>query len=369
MSKDYYQILGISNSSSAAEIKKSYRKLAMKYHPDRNQGDKETEDKFKDAAEAYEVLGDVEKRKIYDRYGEEGLKNSGYSGPGNFNDIFSSFGDVFEDLFGFSGGAQHDRNGPQPGSDLRYDLKISFLEAVHGVKKEVEITKKETCWTCEGTGIRPGYQSQTCPTCHGKGQVMRSQGFFRISTPCPDCHGQGQIITDPCNDCDGTGLIRKTKKVSLTIPAGVDNGARMRLRGEGEGGRRGGPSGDLYVVIHVESHEFFKRDGEYIFCELPITMPQASLGHELEVPTIHGKKKLTIPPGTQTGQRFTLRGQGVPRLRGSGCGDMIIEAKVTTPTKLTEKQKELLREFSELENDKDDSEHEGFFKKLFNFAS
>lgn len=365
METDYYTTLGVSRSATTEEIKKAYRKLAMKYHPDRNPDDKDAEEKFKSAAEAYEVLGDIEKRKIYDRYGAEGLRNSGYSGPGNFEDIFSSFGDIFGDLFGFSSGGQRRRQGPVPGNDLRYDLSISFMEAVHGVEKEIEITKRDTCWTCEGTGVRPGYKNKTCPSCQGTGQVTRSQGFFSIRTPCPECHGQGEIITDPCNDCQGVGLVNKTKKVSLKIPAGVDTGARMRLRGEGEGGRKGGPNGDLYVVIHVQSHNFFQREGNLIYCELPLSMTQAALGCSITVPTIHGEKNLKVPKGTQPGHTFRLKGEGVPSLRGHGNGDMIVEIKVVIPTKLSKRQEELLKEFSELASGEEEHHSEGFFKKLF----
>ncbi|MEW6518396.1 MAG: molecular chaperone DnaJ [Thermodesulfobacteriota bacterium] len=366
MDKDYYNILGVARTSSGDEIKKAYRKLAMQYHPDRNPGDQEAEEKFKAAAEAYEVLRDGEKRKIYDRYGAEGLRNSGYSGPGNFEDIFSSFGDIFGDLFGFSAGGNRRRNqGPIPGNDLRYDLTISFLDAVHGVEKEIEISKRDTCWTCEGSGIRPGSKNKTCSYCQGAGQVTRSQGFFSIRTPCPECQGQGEIITDPCNDCHGSGLLTKKKKVSLKIPAGVDTGARMRLRGEGEGGRKGGPSGDLYVIIHVEAHKFFQRDGDLIYCELPLSMTQAALGCTLDVPTINGKKNLKIPKGTQPGQTFRLHGEGVPSLRGHGKGDMVVEVKVVIPKKLSKRQEELLQEFANLESGEEDRHSEGFFKKLF----
>jgi len=365
MSKSYYEILGVNKDASAEAIKKAYRKLAMKHHPDRNQGDAAAEEKFKEAAEAYEVLSDLQKRRIYDAYGKEGLRNSGYSGPGNSEDIFSHINDLFGDLFGFGGGGRgrrRDPNGPVQGEDLRYDIRISFMEAVHGINRQVEITKKETCWTCEGSGARPGHKPQTCPTCQGRGQVVRSQGFFQVTTTCPRCNGAGQVITEPCDDCHGEGLINRSKKVSIRIPAGVDTGSRMRLSGEGEGGRRGGASGDLYVVIHVDEHEHFQRDGQTIYLRLPMSMVRAALGCEADVPTIHGTAKLKIPAGTQSGERFTLRGEGVASLRGGGKGDMVVEVQVQTPTKLTKEQKELLREFEELTKE---NEEEGFFARLF----
>ncbi len=362
MPRDYYEILGVSRDAEGDVIKKAYRKLAMKYHPDRNPGDTEAEEQFKEAAEAYEVLSDGQKKQVYDTYGHEGLKNTGYSGPGNYEDIFSGINDLFGDIFGFGGRrSRRDPNAPVQGDDLRYDMEISFMDAIKGTAKEVDITKRETCWTCEGTGARPGYQPQTCPSCHGRGQVIRSQGFFQVSSTCPQCHGGGQIVTDPCNDCDGSGLLNKTKKVSIKIPAGVDTGARMRLRSEGEGGRRGGPAGDLYVVIHVEAHEFFMRDGDTIFLRYPISMVRAALGSEVEVPTVHGTAKLKIGAGTQSGKRFTLKGEGVPGLRSGSRGNMVIEVQVQTPTKLSKRQKEILREFDDLTKDKD----EGFFSRLF----
>jgi molecular chaperone DnaJ len=361
MSRDYYEILGVPVEASAADIKKAYRKLAMKYHPDRNPGDNEAEAKFKEAAEAYEVLSDVQKRRVYDTYGHEGLKSTGYSGPGTAEDIFSSIHDLFGDLFGFgTRSRQRDPNAPVPGDDLRYDMEISFMDAVHGTSREVEITKRDTCWTCEGSGARPGHKPQICPSCHGRGQVIRSQGFFQVSSTCPQCHGAGRIITEPCTDCNGSGLVNKTKKVSIKIPAGVDDGARMRLRGEGEGGRRGGQAGDLYVVIYVQPHEFFQREGQTIFLRYPLSMVKAALGCEMEIPTIHGTTKLKIPAGTQSGEHFTLRKEGVPSLRGAGKGDMVVIVQVQTPTKLTKQQKELLKEFDEHCGDQE----EGFLSRL-----
>lgn len=368
MARDYYEILGVDRNAGAADIKKSYRKLAMKYHPDRNPGDLEAESAFKECTEAYEVLSDDQKRQIYDTYGHEGLKNSGYQGPGGFDDIFSSFGDIFGDLFGFgSSRAQARRNGPIPGNDLRYDTRISFMEAVHGTTKEVELNRRDTCWTCEGSGCRPGHQRQNCPACGGRGQVVRSQGFFQVSSTCPQCHGEGSIITDPCDDCRGSGLVNRTKKVSIKIPAGVDTGARMRLKGEGEGGRRGGPTGDLYVIIDVEPHEFFGREGDNIYCRLPVSMVAAALGVKTDVVTIHGTKKLTIPEGSQSGEVFTLRGEGVKNLRGRGRGDMFVELQVITPTNLCEEQKKVLKEFDTLcDKHGQNKEREGFFTKLVN---
>ena len=364
MSKSYYEVLGIGKDASAEAIKKAYRKLAMKYHPDHNQGDAGAEERFKEAAEAYEVLSDVQKRRIYDTYGKEGLRSSGYTGPGSSEDIFSHINNLFGDLFGFGGGRsrRHDPNAPVQGEDLRYDIRIPFMEAVHGVNRQVEITKRETCWTCEGSGARPGHRPQTCPMCQGRGQVARSQGFFQVTTTCPRCRGVGQVITDPCADCQGEGLVNRNKKVSIRIPAGVDTSSRMRLSGEGEGGRRGGPSGDLYVVIHVDEHEHFQRDGQTIYLRLPLSMARATLGCEADVPTIHGTAKLKIPAGTQSGERFVLRGEGVPSLRGGGKGDMVVEVQVLTPTKLSKEQKELLRRFDELSKEQEEG---GFFARLF----
>lgn len=368
MELDYYEVLGVSRSASDDEVKKAYRKLAMQYHPDRNPGDKEAEENFKQATEAYEVLSDSQKRQIYDNYGHEGLKSRGYQGP-DFEDIFSSFGDIFGDIFGFGRAeTRRSKQGPSRGADLRYDLSITFMEAVHGVTKDIEIERPDTCWTCEGTGLRPGHKAETCPSCHGRGQIVRAQGFFRMSTTCPHCRGEGEIIKDPCADCVGVGLVKAKKKVSLKIPAGVDTGAKMRLRGTGEGGRKGGPAGDLYVIIHVEPHEFFQREGDLIYCQYPLNFAQAALGCELEVPTIYGTRKLKIPKATQTGQRFTLENEGVQHLRGKNRGSMIVEVRIITPRKLTKRQKELLKEFADLEQKKSGEQEEGLLKKILHLV-
>ncbi|MDF1577464.1 MAG: molecular chaperone DnaJ [Desulfurivibrionaceae bacterium] len=362
MPENYYEILGVSESASADEIKKAYRKIALKYHPDRNQGDKKAEDKFKAAAEAYEVLGNLEKRKIYDRYGLEGLSSSGFGGgPSDINDIFSHFGD----LFGFGRQREKAANAPIQGADLRYDLTISFMEAVHGAEKEIEINKPETCWTCDGTGSRPGYKPESCPNCNGRGQTIHSQGFFSVSTTCRVCRGEGQVIKEPCTDCAGNGLVDKRKSVSLKIPAGVDNGSRMRLAGEGEGGRRNGRAGDLYIFLHVEEHEYFHREGSDIILKLPLSISRATLGCTLRIPTIHGEESLTIPAGTQPHQQFVLKSQGAQSLRGGGRGDMIVIVDIKVPTELTDRQRELMEEFAGIERETEDHAGEGFFRKLF----
>jgi len=343
----YYEILGVSRTATEEEIKKSYRRLALKYHPDRNPGDKEAEEKFKEAAEAYEVLSDPEKRAIYDRYGHEGLASTGFQGFRGFDDIFASFSDIFSDIFGFTSGTRT-RSAARAGVDLRYDLRISFMEAALGTTKEIEIEKYERCSTCGGYGTAPGTSPEVCPRCRGRGQISQTSGFFSISTTCPHCHGYGQIITTPCPRCRGTGKQKTTKTLQVKIPPGVDTGSRLRLRGEGEEGEHGGPDGDLYVFIHVDEHEFFKRHDYDIYCKVPISFVQAALGATIEVPTLTGKEKLKIPRGTQSGKIFRLKGKGIPHVRGFGRGDQIIETVVTVPTHLTRRQEELLKEFERI---------------------
>jgi len=345
--KDYYEILGVAKTATEDEIKKNYRKIAMQCHPDKNPGDKEAEDRFKEAAEAYEVLSDKQKREIYDHYGHAGLSNTGFQGFSGFDDVFSNFGDIFEDVFGFGQGRgrSRGRSGMRAGSDLRYDLKISFLDAAFGITKTIDLEKLHTCSTCNGSGAAPGTSPSTCPTCHGRGQVVQSSGFFTISSTCPHCHGQGKFISKPCGTCRGTGKERKQKQVELKIPAGVETGSRLRLRGEGEAGEMGGPSGDLYVFLHVEEHDFFIREQDDILCRIPISFVQAALGATVEVPTLKETEKIKIPRGTQNGHLFRLKGKGFPHVRGYGRGDQIIEVHVQIPTQISRKQEELLREF------------------------
>ncbi|MDO9262768.1 MAG: molecular chaperone DnaJ, partial [Desulfosalsimonadaceae bacterium] len=296
--RDYYEILGVRRDADAGEMKSAYRKIALKYHPDRNPGDKQAEDQFKEAAEAYSVLSDPQKRQVYDQFGHRGLEGMGGGSSGGFDDVFSSFGDIFEDFFGFRTGRSA-RNTAQRGSDLRYDLTIDFMEAAFGIETEISIEKYETCPTCEGSGAKPGTYPETCSQCRGTGQVVRSQGFFSVKSACPSCRGTGQVIKDPCPQCRGLKRIIINKKVSLKIPAGVDNGSKLRLTGEGEPGTRGGPPGDLYVFLSVKPHEFFKRNGTDVICSVELSFVQAALGGEITVPTLTGEETLKIPKGTQ----------------------------------------------------------------------
>lgn len=351
--RDYYEVLGVDRGAAESELKAAYRKLALKYHPDRNPDNKNAEEKFKEAAEAYEVLRDPQKRQIYDQYGHQGLEGQGFSGFGGFEDIFSSFGDIFEDFFGFGGrGRRRSRNRVQRGSDLRYDMALEFMDAAFGVETTINIEKRETCPNCEGSGAESGTQPQTCPQCGGAGQVGRSQGFFTIRTTCPHCRGVGQIITNPCANCSGRGQVLVNKTVSVKIPAGVDTGSRLRLSGEGEAGAYGGPPGDLYVFISVKPHDFFHREGTDVICQVPISFIQATLGDKIQVPTLNSEKELAIPKGTQPGELFRFRGKGIPSLRTGHRGDQIIQVAIKTPTNISKKQEALLKEFAKLEKDK-----------------
>ncbi|MEJ2037846.1 MAG: molecular chaperone DnaJ [Desulfosarcinaceae bacterium] len=349
--RDYYDVLGVHKDASDTDLKAAYRKLALKFHPDRNPGDKAAEEQFKEAAEAYDVLRDQQKRQIYDTYGHQGLEGQGFSGFGGFEDIFSSFGDIFEDFFGF-GSRRRSRSRSQRGADLRYDLSLDFMDAAFGYETNIDIEKYEACGTCSGSGAEPGSSPQTCPQCGGSGQVGRSQGFFTIRTTCPQCRGAGQYIPNPCKTCSGQGRVVVKKTVAVKIPGGVDTGSRLRLTGEGEGGAFGGPHGDLYVFIHVQPHEFFKRDGSDVLCQIPISFVQAALGDSIEVPTLKGTKDLEIPKGTQPGDIFRFRNEGIPSLRTGIPGDQVIQVTIRTPTSLNKKQETLLREFAKIEKDK-----------------
>jgi molecular chaperone DnaJ len=346
--RDYYEVLGVDRNASAEEIKKAYRSLARKLHPDVNKAP-DAEERFKEVKEAYDVLSDEQKRAQYDRYGHID-PNQGFGGGGFSGADFGGFGDIFDMFFG--GGSRRDPNAPQRGSDLQYTMTIEFKEAVFGVEKDITIPRTETCDTCRGSGARPGTKPETCSVCRGTGQqeIVQNTPFGRIVNRrlCSQCGGTGRVVRDKCATCRGTGKVKRQRTIHVRIPAGVDEGAQIRLSGEGEAGSRGGPPGDLYIVIRVKPHEFFEREGDDIYCEVPLTFAQAALGDEIEVPTLTEKVKLRIPAGTQTGTYFRLKGKGVPRLRGMGQGDQHVKVTVVTPTNLTEEQKELLRQFAGL---------------------
>jgi molecular chaperone DnaJ len=349
--RDFYEVLGVGKNASDDDIKKAYRKLAMKYHPDRNPDSKGAEEKFKEVKEAYEMLSDPQKREAYDRYGHAGVDPNmgaggfGGAGAGGFAD---AFGDIFGDIFGNARGGG--RSGPQVyrGADLRYNLDITLEQAAHGFDTTIRVPSWDGCEVCHGSGAKPGTQPTTCPTCGGHGQVRMQQGFFSIQQTCPKCHGTGKIIPEPCTNCGGAGRIKRNKTLEVKIPAGIDDGMRIRSSGNGEPGMNGGPPGDLYVEIHIKQHAVFQRDGDDLHCEIPISFAKAALGGEVEVPTLNGKASFSLPEGTQTGKTFRLRGKGIKGVRSGYPGDLFCHVVIETPVKLTEKQKDLLRELDRL---------------------
>ena len=368
--KDYYDVLGVNKSSSPEQIKSAYRKLAVKYHPDKNPGDKKAEDNFKEASEAYGILSDSEKKQNYDNFGHAAFEN-GSSGQGGFGGFSGAdFSDIFEDFFGDFGGNRNNnrRKSNNRGSDLRYDLTITLEEAYSGKKQDIKFTTTEKCNTCKGNGSQPGYSPDRCTMCGGNGRVRSNQGFFTVQQTCPQCAGGGEEITNPCADCNGQGNKQATKKLSVTIPKGVDDGTRIRLAGKGEAGSKGGATGDLYLFINVKSHEIFKRSDENLFFECPISMADAALGTTIEIPTIDGgKAKIKIPDGTQNGKQFRLKGKGMPYMRGSGDGDLYVQINTEVPISLNKEQKNLLEKFREIENEKSNPSIKKFFQKAKSF--
>ncbi len=363
--RDYYEILGVDRNSSQQELKSAYRKLAVKYHPDKNPGNSEAEDKFKEASEAYEVLSDERKRQIYDQFGHQGLEGNGYSGPSGFDDVFSSFGDIFEEFFGFGGTRDRRGNRVQRGADLRYDMTIEFMEAAFGTEKTVEIPKLDTCSDCGGTGCREGTSPETCSQCHGSGQFVQNQGFFKVKTTCPYCKGKGKSIPNPCRTCRGAGRVEVSRNVQVKIPAGVDTGSKLRLSGEGEASpSETGPAGDLYVMIKVKPHKFFKRENSDVVCAVEVSFVQAALGDEITIPTLTDEKTLKIPKGTQYGDTFRFKGEGIASLRSGRRGDQVINVLVKTPTKLSQKQENLLKEFDKLDSNKISNKLKNLFKSI-----
>ena len=371
--RDYYEVLGLSKGATEDELKKAYRKLAKKYHPDVNPGDKDAEAKFKEINEAYGILSDPEKKARYDQFGFAGVDPSygggGYGGGFDGSFDFGDLGDIFGSFFGggFGGGGRA-RSGPQRGESLRTRLTITFEEAAFGCEKEVSIDRVEQCETCKGTGAAPGTSPETCPACGGSGQVQQRRqtpmGVFATTGPCPRCGGTGKIIASPCKDCGGSGQVRRRKTLKVTIPAGIDNGQIISLRGQGSAGKNGGPAGDLQIVITVQPHQLFRRDGADVYCNAPITFTQAVLGGEMEIPTIDGKVKYDIPEGTQTGSTFRLKGKGIPNVNGRGRGDQFVTVYIETPRNLNREQKEALKKFSSTLKENNYEERKSFFKKF-----
>ncbi len=368
--RDFYEVLGVNKSSSPEQIKSAYRKLAVKHHPDKNPGDKVSEEKFKEASEAYNILSDKERKQNYDNFGHAAFENGGgrQGGFGGFSG--GDFSDIFEDFFGdFGGGGRsRGRNSNNRGSDLRYDLTITLEEAYTGKKQDIKFSTTEKCNSCKGNGSEPGYSPDRCTTCGGNGKVRSNQGFFTIQQTCPQCAGSGEEITNPCNSCNGQGKKQASKKLSVTIPKGVDDGTRIRLAGKGEAGSKGASNGDLYLFINVNSHDLFKRSDENLFFEFPISIANAALGTTIEIPTIDGgKAKIKIPDGTQNGKQFRLKGKGMPYMRGSGNGDLYVQVNTEVPISLNKEQKELLEKFREIENEKSNPSIKKFFQKAKSF--
>ena len=369
--RDYYEVLGVEKSASPDQIKAAYRKQAVKYHPDKNKGDKGAEEKFKEASEAYHVLSNSERKQNYDNFGHAAFENGGggRGGFGNF-DFSSSFSDIFEDFFGegFGGGGRRSRRSNNRGSDLRYDLSISLEEAYTGKKQDIKFSTSERCDTCSGSGSKPGHNASSCSMCGGHGQVRSSQGFFTVQQTCPQCAGSGEEITHPCSSCSGQGKKQASKRLSVTIPKGVDDGTRIRLSGKGEAGSRGASNGDLYLFINVESHELFKRSEVNLFFEFPISFTDAALGTTIEIPTIDGgKAKIKIPDGTQSGKQFRLKGKGMPFMRRGDYGDLYVQVNTEVPVSLNKEQKELLEKFRKIENERSNPSIKKFFQKAKNF--
>lgn len=372
--RDYYEVLGVGRDAKPDEIKRAYRKLALQYHPDRNKEDADAETRFKEAAEAYDVLGNDEKRARYDRFGHAAFSQGGMGGGAGFSnieDIFEAFGDIFGgggggffgDLFG--GGRRGGRRGPRPGRDLKINLQLTLEEIDQGVEKTIEIKRHEHCDACQGSGAEPGTSPIVCSTCGGRGQVHRSQGFFTMAVACPQCRGAGKVIESPCGDCSGAGQVAKQGEIQLRVPPGIEDGMRIRVTGGGDAGAPGAPRGDLYCVIHEKEHKVFQRSGADVMTEVPFSYAQLALGDKVEVPTLHGRVEMTIPAGTQGGKVFRLRGQGLPHLEGRGRGDQLVRVFIEIPKKLTDRQKELLAEFDEIESEKSGSK--SFFEKIADY--